>query len=107
MSETFQLPSVPVVVEVVVPDAHFSSTEPPMIGAPIAAVPVVLTEVDPLLADGELPPPPPPHAASAAHMDAPSANLAILLLILFLFTAWFLFRWLMKGGCQERYRHSS
>ncbi|WP_228939271.1 hypothetical protein [Paraburkholderia saeva] len=98
MSETFQLPSIPVVVEVVVPDAHFSSIEPPMIGEPIAAVPVVLTDADPLPAAGELPPPPPPHAASTAHMDAPSANTVIfILLILFLFTAWFLFRWLMKG----------
>ncbi|RIV48800.1 hypothetical protein D2W70_21675 [Burkholderia pseudomallei] len=65
-------------VEAVVPDAHFSSTEPLMIGEPIAAVPVVLTETELLPADGELPSlPPPPHAVSAAHMAALSASLVI------------------------------
>ncbi len=93
------MPSAAVVADAVAPEAHLSETEPPTIGAPIAAVPLVVTVgvVSAALFVPELLPPP-PQAASAAHRDAPSANPAILLLILFLFTAWFLFRWLMKIG---------
>ena len=91
--------SAAVVADAVAPEAHLSDTAPLTIGAPIAAVPRVVTVgvVLPALFVPELLPPP-PHAASAAHRDAPSANPAILSLILFLFTVWFLFRWLMKKG---------
>ncbi|WP_322103956.1 hypothetical protein [Paraburkholderia sp. J41] len=79
-----------------------SETEPPTIGAPIAAVPLVVTVgVLPaeLLAD-ESSPPPPPHAASAAHSDAPSARLVIPMLNSVFFTTGFPFwlRWWMDFG---------
>jgi hypothetical protein len=79
------------VAEAVAPDAHLSETAPPTIGAPIAAVPLVVTVgvlSAGLLAD-ELLLPPPPQAARAAHIDAPSASLVIPVLSLF-FTACFL-----------------
>jgi hypothetical protein len=57
-------------VAVPVPVLHFTSTEPLLIAAPVAATPVRVSPVAvaPVLA---LPPPPPPHAATNPNSNKP------------------------------------